>query len=241
MTTTNSDIPLARIARVAGVGYLIIFITGIFANFLVLENLFAPGDPATTAHNILSNEMLFRSAIFSFVIMFLADVVLAWALYLLLKPVHQNLSLLSGWLRLVNGAVFGIALFNLPQVLKILKGTEYISILEAGQRQAQAMLSLHAFNHTWLVGLVFFGAHLLVLGYLIVKSGYIPRFIGILLLIAGGGYLIDSLANFLLPVYQSYQDIFQMLVIIPGVVGELWFTFWLLLRGSKIDDRRLAL
>src|SRR5210317_1961561 len=95
-----------NIARVAGIGYLIIFVTGIFSNFFILENLIVSGDAASTSGNILDNISLFRIGIFSFIVMVIFDVILTWALYILLLHVSKNLSLLSGWLRLVNCAVF---------------------------------------------------------------------------------------------------------------------------------------
>ena len=95
------------------------------------------------------------------------------------------------------------------------------------------MLSLNMFNYTWLIGLIFFGIHLFILGYLIYKSGYVPKFIGGLLLIASLDYLLDSFANFLLPNYNDYKNIFQLIVIVPGIVGELSLTFWLLFKGVK--------
>jgi hypothetical protein len=223
-----------KVAKLAGFGYLIIFITGIFSNFFVLENLVVPEDAAVTAKNITESEMMFRIGILSFIIMVVADLLLAWALYILLRPVNKDLSLLSGWLRLVNGTVFGIALFGLVNVLQILSGTGNLAGAEADQLQATIMLSLDTFNHTWLIGLVFFGFHLLLLGYLIIRSGYIPRAIGYLLVVAGIGYLIDSFANFLLPAYNEYADIFMLIVVIPGVAGELSLTIWLLVKGGKL-------
>jgi len=224
-----------KIARIAGFGYLIIFITGIFSNFYVLENFIVPGDAATTANNIMGNNMIFRIGVLSFVIMVFFDVVLAWALYVLLKPVNKNLSLLSGWLRLVNSTIFGIALFNLFSVLQILSGADYLKVFETGQLQAQVMLFLNAFNNTWLIGLVFFSIHLFLLGYLIFKSTYIPRILGVLLIVSSTGYLIDSFANFLLPNYDNYKDIFMLVVAIPGIIGELSLTFWLLIKGVNVE------
>ena len=87
MTNRIADISQRKAARVAGFGYLIIFITGIFSNFFVLESLIVPGDAAKTANNIVGNDLLFRIGILSFIIMVVFDVVLAWALYVLLKPV----------------------------------------------------------------------------------------------------------------------------------------------------------
>lgn len=227
---------LGKISKIAGLGYLVIFITGIFSNFIVLEGLVVPGDAAATANNITGNELLFRVGILSFIIMVVFDVVLAWALYVLLKPVNRNLSLFSGWLRLVNSTVFGIALYNLFSVMQVLSGAEYLKVFAAGQLQAQAMLFLNTFNNTWLIGLVFFSLHLFVLGYLIFRSGYIPKILGILLIVAAMGYLIDSFANFLLPNYTDYKDIFLLIVAVPGIVGELSLTFWLLLKGVEVQS-----
>jgi hypothetical protein len=225
--------PINKIARFAGFGYLIIFITGIFSNFFVLEGLVVPEDAAATARNIMQNGMMFRIGLVSFILMVVFDLLLAWALYILFRPVNKDLSLLSGWLRLVNGTVFGIALFGLVNVLQMINGAENPG-LEAAPLPAQIMLSLDTFNHTWLIGLVFFGFHLILLGYLIIRSGYIPRIIGYLLIVAGIGYLIDSFANFLLPSYEDYADILMMIVVIPGVVGELSLTLWLLIKGGKL-------
>jgi hypothetical protein len=232
------NISQRKVAQVAGFGYLIIFITGIFSNFFVLENLIVPENAATTAANILANDWLFRIGILSFIIMVVFDVLLAWALYVLLKPVNPNLSLLSGWLRLVNSVIFGIALYNLLSVLQILGDAQYLQVFIEEQLNAQLMLSLSTFNNIWLIGLVFFGLHLFLLGYLIFKSGYVPKILGVLLIIAGTGYLIDSFANFLLANYSEYKDIFLILVVVPGVIGELSFTFWLLLRGGKIPEMK---
>ena len=172
---------LKKISKIAGVGYLFIFVTGIFSNFFVMESLTVPGNAAATVNNISDNQSLYRIGILSFIIMVVWDVVLAWALYVLLKPVNENLSLLSGWLRLVNSAIFAIALFNLFNVLQIVSNADYLKVLSREHISTQVMQSFEAFNHTWLIGLVFFGLHLIVLGYLIFTSGYMPKFIVIFL------------------------------------------------------------
>jgi len=234
MTNHITDISLRKAAIIAGFSYLIIFVLGILANFFILENLIVPGDAARTVNNIVGNEGQFRLGILGFTIMVIFDVVVAWALYILLKPVNNSLSLLAAWLRLVNATIFGIALYNLFSVLRLLSDTNYLTLLDTGQLQAQVMLFLTAFNDTWLIGLIFFGIHLAVLGYLIIRSGFIPKFIGILLVIASLGYLIDSFANVLLVNYVEYAEIFMLIVIVPGVIGELSLTFWLLLKGRKL-------
>ncbi|KAA3621516.1 MAG: DUF4386 domain-containing protein [Bacteroidetes bacterium] len=221
------------LALFAGIGYLIIFVSGIFANFFVLETMIFPGDAVATAENILTDPGQFLTGIISFVFMVVFDVLLAWALYLLLKPVNENLSLLSGWLRLVNGTIFSIALFNLFDVSLLLSGEKYLEVFQPDQLYAQVMLKLEAFNSGWLIGLVFFGVHLLVLGYLIIKSGFVPRFIGYLLLVAGAGYLIDSFAQFTMANYEDYANVFMLIVVVPGVIGELSLTIWLLIKGIR--------
>jgi len=163
--------------------------------------------------------------------MVIADVIVSWALYVVFKPVHRNFSLFAAWLRLVNSAIFAIALFNLFNVLRLVNNSEAFAGLGADQLNAQILLALNSFDTGWLIGLVFFGVHLLFLGYLIIKSGFIPKAIGALLLFAGVGYLVDSTANVMLANYQNYADIFSLVVIVPGVIGELALTLWLLVKG----------
>jgi preprotein translocase subunit Sss1 len=226
----------AASARVAGLGLLIMAILAFFANFFVFEKLIIPGDTVTTVNNIIANESLFRWGIIGFLIAIILDVLVAWALYIFLKPVNKNLALLAAWFRLVYAAIFGVALYNLLNVLQLLSGADYLKVFATDQLHAQVMLSIDAFRITWLVGLVLFGCHLLVLGYLVFKSGYMPRIIGILLIIAGFGYLIDSFAHFLLPNYSDYKTIFLMIVAIPGMIAEISLLFWLLFKGLKVQQ-----
>lgn len=231
MTNRIADISLRKAAIVAGFGLLIMIIPAIFANFFVLASLIVPGDAATTANNIMANELLFRTAICSFIIVIILDLVVAWALYVFLKQVNKSLSLLAAWFRLVYATIFGISLLNLFFVLQLLSGADYLTVFETAQLHAQVMLFLNAFDYGWHIGFVFFGLHLFVLGYLVFKSGYIPRILGVLLIIASLGYLIDSFGKFLLPNYDATISLFTF-------IGELIFPFWLLLKGGKIPEMR---
>ncbi|MGM0877447.1 MAG: DUF4386 domain-containing protein [Bacillota bacterium] len=225
-------------ARFAGFGLLLMFILAIFANFFVLESLIIPGDAATTANNIIANELLFRGGISSFIIVIILDVLVAWALYILLKPVNKNLALLAAWFRLIYTAIFGVALYKFLSVLQLLSGADYLTVFETDQLHAQVMLFINAFNNGWLIALVFFGFHLFVVGYLIFKSGFMPRILGILLIMASMGYLIDSFAKLLLSNYTDYETIFLLIVAVPGVIGELSLALWLLLKGNKIPEMK---
>lgn len=233
-TARFADISLRKAAIVAGIGLLIMAILAPFANFFVLQSLIVPGDAEATANNIIASERLFRISICSFLIVAILDVVVAWALYVLLKPVNKSLSLLSAWFRLVYAAIFGIALVNLFNVLQLLSGAKYLTVFEPDQLHAQVMLFINAFNNGWDIGLVIFGLHLFVLGYLVFKSGYFPRILGILVIVASLGYLIDSFGKFLLPNYNITIAMFTF-------IGEVLLIFWLLWRGIKGFDKKLEI
>lgn len=218
-----------QFAKITGIGYLIIFITGFFSNFFVLENVIVWDKAEKTVQNLIHNEMLFRFGIIGFVLMVIADLLLAWTLYYLLIKVNKSISLLAALFRIVNAAIFGFALMYLLNVLNILPDAE-----NSNQMGKEIIYAFTGFNNTWLIGLIFFGFHLIILGYLIFKSGYIPKILGVLLFIAGVGYLIDSFAIILLPNYNDYKETFMMIVLLPGIIGELSFTIWLLAKGFKI-------
>ncbi len=229
MTNRIADISLRKAALVAGWGLLIMTIFAVFAIYFVFQNLIVPGDATTTANNIMASEMLFRIGICSILIVLICDVVVAWALYVFLKQVNKNLSLLAAWLRLVYAAMLGIGLLNLVIVLILLSGANYLAVFETDQLHAQVLLFLNAFNDVWALGLIVFGFHLVTLGYLVFKSNYIPKVLGVLLILAGFSYLIDYFGKFLVPNFD---------VPISMVLGwgELIFMFWLLFKGGKIPE-----
>jgi hypothetical protein len=212
-------------------------IAAFFANFAVVQGLVVPGDAARTASNIMENQMLFRFGTVAFVVVLVCDVLVAWALYIFLKPVNQSLSLLAAGFRWVYTAVFAAALFDFANAFQILGGAGHSSALASEQVHAQMMMSIESFNYGWLIALVFFGVHLLVLGYLVMKSNYIPVVLGGLLLAAGLGYLVDSFAHFLLPNYADYKTLFLLIVAVPGTIGELSLSVWLLIQGGKVRQR----
>ena len=236
MTTRIADVSLREAARIAGVGYLIIFVLAIFANFLVRTNLIEKGDAAATVANIVESEGLFRAGLISFLVVFVVDVVIAWALYIFFRIVSRDLSLVTAWFRLVYAVFLGVGLIFFFQVLQLVSGADYLKAFQQGQLDAQVMLSLDAFNYAWLIGLVCFGIHLALLGYLILKSASIPRLLGFILVLAGAAYVLDTLANALLANYEDYQNVFLAIVAIPSVIGELWLALWLLIRGGKARE-----
>jgi hypothetical protein len=164
---------------------------------------------------------------------FVADAVVAWALYIFFRRVNRDVSLLTAWFRLLYTAMSGIALLNLAIVVLLVGGADTATALGAGPRDAQALLFLDAYRYGWAIALVCFGVHLVLLGFLVLRSDYAPSIIGILLVLAGLGYLVDSLARFLLLNYEDYSDFFTLLNFVPAVAGEFSLTGWLLLRGGK--------
>jgi hypothetical protein len=241
MKTQIADVPQNQAALIAGLGLLIMAIIAFFANFFVLEGLIVPDDAAKTVSNIMANEMLFRFGIASFIVVLICDVLVAWALYVFLKPVNQSLSLLAACFRLVYTAIFGVVLLQLSNALQWLQGAAHISAISVEQLQAQVMVSLESFNYGWQIGLVFFGCHLLVLGYVVMKSSYVPKVLGVLLLIAGFAYTLDGFAHFLLPNYANYETLFLLMVAVPAIIGELSLCFWLLFKGVRVQQVTRAL
>lgn len=232
MTNPIADISQRQAAVVAGLAIVAMAIFAGFAYGFVFKSLVVNGDAITTAKNIRAAEMLFRIGIFCWLVNFILDVLAAWALYIFLTPVNKSLSLLTAWLRLVYTAIFGAALLNFAIVLLLISGAGYLSVFEEDQLNALVLLFLNAFDDIFSIGLIVFGIHLFALGYLVWKSGYIPKILGALLLIASLGYLITNLANLLLSNYEDYRATTELIFIPPMIIGELALGLWLLIRGG---------
>jgi hypothetical protein len=238
MATRIADMSPRKAARVAGFGLLLMTMVAMLSEVVFgFQRFIVPGDAATTATNIMANEMLFRSGISGSLIVLLLDFVVAWALYVLLKPVNKSLSLLMAWGRLIFTTIKSIILAIPFIILELISGADYLSIFEIEQLQALGLpFLINGYNYGSSIGYVFFGVHIFVLGYLVYKSGYIPRNLGVLLIISSLGYLIDHFGKFLVP---QYGAIITMVTFLPALMGEIPFMLWLLLKGIKvlpIDD-----
>jgi hypothetical protein len=218
-----------KVSRYAGIGYLLLIIAGVFAEFFVRGRLIVPGDASATAELILGSEGLFRFGFVSDILMVILDLVVAVLLYVLLRPVDRTLALLAVFLRLGMDAVLAFNMLNHFAALHLLGGGSYLSVFNSEQLQALSLFFLEAHGNGYLISQFFFGPHQLVLGYLVYKSGYIPRIFGIGLALAGVGYLLESLVMFMAPAWES--------VTYPGLavagIAELTFCLWLLLRGVR--------
>jgi hypothetical protein len=219
-------------ARLAGTLYLTIVGLGIFAEVAVRSSLIVDGDAAATAANIRDSEWLFRAGFAADLIVFLCDVALAVILFLLFRPVSRTLSLLAAAFRLTQTAIIGLNLLAMFAALLVLEEADYLSAFGAGQTEALAALSLdiHAYGYT--LGLTFFAVSTLIIGSLAIRSGVVPKALGVLLLLAGAGYLADSFAFFLVP---GYDGSISPILLAPAIVGEVWFAVWLLIKGRRLD------
>ena len=218
-------------ARFAGFNYFLIFVLAIFANFFVLSTLIVGGDAAATAANIASNESLFRLAIAAFFIVLLCDVFISWALYLILQKVDPNLSLLAALFRLTYTVAQISVLLNLVSVLEFVSASDPSSALAAINDSAWPYYFLGAHNTGFTLTLIFFGAHLLLLGYLLLRSSFLPSLIGVLVMIAGAGYIVDGFNHILALDYFGLPNAGLYVVILPALVGEGSLMLWLLIRG----------
>jgi hypothetical protein len=226
----DQGITLRQAALIAGFGVLIMAFAGPFAELFVYGRLVIPGNIEETTQNMVANRGLFLAGIFAYLTMFFCDVLVAWALYVLFIPVNRSLSLLAGWLRLVYAVIALFSLSKLVTVYRLLNTSDYLTVFGSEQLHAQVRLLLNSFQYEWGMGLGLFGIYLGLLGYLVYRSGYIPRILGILLAIAGLGWVIDTLRPYL------YPNVDLGFIMIVASVGELIFIFWLLLRGWKIQE-----
>jgi hypothetical protein len=215
-------------ARIAGLLYLAIFLMAPFAEFFVREGLIVAADPATTAANIRGSEGLFRAGFFTDVIVFVVEIAQAALLYFLLRPVSQTLALITSFARLAMAAILGLNLLNMYVGLQLLTASEYGAAFDGSQLEALALIFLRAQSFGYDLGLVFFALHLFALGYLVYASGFLPRLLGILLLVSAVGYLANSFVLFLVP---DLADVFAVVVIVAALIGELPLTLWLLIKG----------
>jgi len=225
-TASIAAIHHRRVALIAGFGLLLMTISIMLAEVVAMGDIIVDGDAAVTVENIINNQSRFRFGIVAYLGVVILDLVVAWAFYEFLKPAKDNLSLLAAWSRLVYTIIFGIALVNVYSIFQLLGNADYLSAFETPQIQAQVMLLLDAFRDTWDVAFIFFGIHLFLLGIVTFRSGFIPKVIGIILLLAGISYLIDYLGWMLFPnLGLGASFIFGY--------GEAIFMVWLLIWGGK--------
>lgn len=218
-----------KTARTAGLLYLIVVLTGIFSLAYVPSQITVRGDAAATVSNILASESLFRLGIVAGLVCYTAFLLLPLALYKLLSPVGKSVAVLMVAFAVVQTPISFVNLFNKLDILSLLGRAEYLQAFTTEQLHAEVMQLLASYGNGMLASEIFMGLWLLPLGYLVFKSGFLPRVLGVLLMMGCFGYLIDFVGNML---FTGYPDTFiASYVTLPAALGEIGITLWLLVFG----------
>ena len=225
LSSPDSWWTVRRAGVVAGVALLVMVPLAVFADFVVVKGMITPGDAAATAAEIVAREGTFRLGVLAWLLVVVLDAVIAWALYRVFRPVSPAISMLTAVFRLVYTAVLLVAVGQLLRALDVLTVGSAPAPGTADVSQ-HALLELNAFQHIYDLGLLLFGIHLALLGYLSLRSDFIPKVVGALLVVAGAGYAFDTVGAVLglelLPV-----SVFTSL-------GELLLALWLLIGNRRL-------
>ena len=225
------------LARTAGVLYLMVALCGMFAELYVRSGIVVPGDAAATADNIRASATLFRLGFVVDLVQATCFLLTAMALYLLLRHVNRLVAAAMVTLVAVSVAIMCLNLLNQLVALSIATDGDYASALGPAGSDALAALFAEMQHDGFLIAQMFFGLWLLPLGYLVVRSGYVPRVLGVLLALGGVGYLVDLLARFLA---LGAAERISPFVLAPALAGEVAFVAWLLVKAVRVPEQDAA-
>ena len=234
MNLSNQLSPKAY-TQFAGLLYLLIAITGGFSIGYMPTIIIVSGDAAATAQNMLDNQWLFRLGIAGDIAVLLLEIVLTVMLYRIFKEVSKTVAMVATFSRLAMSVIMGFNLLNYLIPVLLLGGSNYLAVFETDQLEALALVFLDAHKYGEYVWQLFFGLHLIALGYLIFKSSHFPKIPGILMMVGSVGYSGDSISRFISLNNASISIVVGVLLAI-AVLGELSFTFWLLIKGVKASN-----
>jgi len=222
-------------ARTGGALYLIIIVAGVFGESFVRGRLIVPGDASVTAGNITAMESLWRFGIAAEFVALVCAVALAMILFVLLRPVSRELNLLATFFRLASLTIEAVAALNLLEALSLLRNATSLEAFTAQQLNVLVAAAIRSHGDGFGVALLFLGVSSLIHGYLILKSGFLPKTVGGLFQVAGICYLTNSTALVLAPGVAN--QIFPA-ILLPAFVGELSLCLWLLVKGVNVDGWR---
>ena len=218
-------IDVQRYARITGILFLLSIVAGFFGEFYVPSTIVVPGDAAATAKNVADFNSMFRFGFAMYLVEAVCDIALAWILYVLLRPVRKDLALLAAFFGLVSTAVFaGAELFFFAPTF-ILGNAALLEAFSPDQVRSLGLLSFRLYGYGAGIFMVFYGIATLIRGYLIYRSDYLPRALGILLMIAGMGFVIRNFVLVMAPAYASDAFVF------PMFLAAVAMTLWLLTKG----------
>jgi hypothetical protein len=229
--------PLKKTARIAGAIYLSMIVTGPFALIYVPSKLIVRGNAAATADNILVHETLFRLAILADLVGSVIFICLAIALYKLLSGVNKTWAGLMVAFVLVSAAVGFLNTLNNIAALTLFRGADFLAVFDKAQRDALGMLFVRLHSEGIFIDEIFWGLWLFPFGLLVFRSGFLPRFIGVWLIINCFGYVVLSVIALFFPAYYGAAFKFGQ----PVLFGELAIMLWLLIKGAKVPTSSSAL
>jgi hypothetical protein len=221
-----------KTARIAGLLYLMTIVTGIFSLIVVPSRIGTHGDVALTVTNIVTNELLFRLGIASGALGYVAFLILPLALYKLLSPVDRNMAVLMVALAVACVPIYFVALANQMDILSLVDGDKYKQVFTPDQLRERVMLLMEAYNNKVFVSEIFWGLWLLPFGYLVFKSDFLPKVLGIFLMLGCFSYLIGYFAQIIFP-----HATIPSFVMLPATFGEIGICLWLLIVGVRKSEQ----
>jgi hypothetical protein len=219
--------PTRHAGRVAGVTLLLLAALSAGGVLVAVRGLVTPGDAGRTVADITASVGRFRLGVASLYVVVVLDIVAAWVLFRFFAPVDAWLSRLAAWLRVAFAVAFLVAISQLAAVPGLLDDAGHQDAFGERLLQAQAMLKIEAFDRTWMAALLLFGAHLALLGHLAYRSRYVPRPVGVLLVLAGAGYAFDT--------FSSVISADPVVISTFTVLGELVLAIWLVARAGRVQ------
>lgn len=226
------------LARIAGFCYLVVIATGLFSEVFVRQTLTVSNDALTTAHNIQTNEMLFRWGFVADLINFVVGIPTILIIYHFFKKSNKILLQIALSLVIIQTAIIAVNLLNQITPLLLLANDTYLNTFQQSQLATLSLLSLNIQSQGYAIGLVFFGFYCILIGFAIYKTNAMPRVIGVLYAIAGLCYLINSFTMFL---SKGFANPIFVYLAIPIFIGELSVCLWLLIKGidtTKLENSR---
>ena len=229
-TEKVSGLTLRQAALVCGLAYLLNPVT--FAEYYAMPRLVV-AEPARTLANLQAHPHLYSAVVMAYFGQLLGDVVMAWGFYVLLAPINRAFSLLASWLQLIYAAMSLAAVVNLALVYRLLFVPEYANLFPSNALALQVRMLIGGFRAGWSLSLVLFGFHLIVTGFLFVRSTYLPRWLGWVIIADGSAWVIDRLTEYVAPSASlSFLNVF--------FVGELILMVWLLGWGWRLTEPEIT-
>lgn len=227
----NGPASMNKTARIAGLLYLITIVTGTFSLQYVPSQIGVPGNPSATIAHIIASQSLYRWGIAAGLVCYTVFLVVPFLMYRLLNSVNRSVAPLMVLFAVVNVSIALLGIAQKLDVVSLLNRAGQAAMISSDQVQAQVMRSLDGYNNTMLIGEIFAGIWLIPFGYLVFKSGFLPRTLGVLLVAGGLGYLLTVFGQVLIPGYG--QLVIANYDTLPAGLGEIGICLWLIIVGVK--------